>query len=47
MVFEYSWPGSVVSVCKKANGIKQLDNPYGVTFDNKAGKIYVININNN
>ena len=31
----------LVSVCEKGNGLKQLNNPLGVTVDNKTGNIYV------
>ena len=31
----------LVSVCKKGNGMQQLNNPEGVAVDNKTGNIYV------
>ena len=31
----------LVSVCEKGNGLKQLNNPLGVTVDNKTGNIYI------
>ena len=31
----------LVNVCKKGNGLKQLNNPLGVTVDNKTGNIYI------
>ena len=36
----------VVSVCKKGNGMEQLKDPFGVTFDNKTGNIYVADQSN-
>ena len=37
----------LVSVCEKGNGMEQLNNPLGVTVDNKTGKIYVADQSNN
>ena len=37
----------LVSVCKKGNGMEQLNNPLGVTVDNKTGNIYVADQSNN
>ena len=36
----------LVSVCKRGNGMEQLNNPLGVTVDNKTGKIYVADQSN-
>ena len=33
----------LVIVCKKGNGMEQLNNPLGVTVDNKTGNIYIAN----
>ena len=38
---------SVVSVCKRGNGIDQLDYPEDVTVDNTTGMIYVVDWGNN
>ena len=37
----------LVSVCEKGNGMEQLNNPLGVTVDNKTGNIYVADQSNN
>ena len=37
----------LVSVCEKGNGMEQLNNPLGVTVDNKTGNIYVADQFNN
>ena len=37
----------LVSVCKRGNGMKQLNNPEGVTVDNKTGNIYIADYSNN
>ena len=37
----------LVSVCKKGNGMEQLNNPLGVTVDNKTGNIYIADYSNN
>ena len=37
----------LVSVCKKGKGMEQLNNPLGVTVDNKTGNIYVADHYNN
>ena len=37
----------LVSVCKKGNGMEQLSNPLGVTFDIKTGNIYIADQSNN
>ena len=37
----------LVSVCEKGNGMEQLNNPYGVTVDNKTGTIYIADYSNN
>ena len=37
----------LVSVCGKGKGIEQLNNPLGVTVDNKTGNIYIADQNNN
>ena len=37
----------LVSVCEKGNGMKQLNNPYCVTVDNKTGNIYIADCSNN
>ena len=37
----------LVNVCKKGNGLKQLNNPLGVTVDNITGNIYVANQSSN
>ena len=31
----------LVTVCEKGKGMEQLNNPLGVTVDNKTGNIYV------
>ena len=36
-----------VSVCEKGIGMEQLNNPHGVTVDNKTGNIYIANCLNN
>ena len=36
----------VVSVCEKGNGMEQLNYPWGLTFDNKTGNIYVADCGN-
>ena len=36
----------LVSICKKGNGMEQLNNPLGVTVDNKTGNIYVADLFN-
>ena len=36
----------LVSVCKRGNGMEQLNNPLGVTVDNTTGKIYVADQSN-
>ena len=36
----------LVSVCEKGNGMEQLNNPLGVTVDNKTGNIYVADQSN-
>ena len=38
---------SVMSVCERGKGMKQLDWPLGVTVDNKTGNIYVADKSNN
>ena len=38
---------SVVSVCKRGEGIDQLYDPHGVTVDNTTGMIYVADCGNN
>ena len=37
----------LVSVCKKGNGMEQLNNPRGATVDNKTGNIYIADQDNN
>ena len=37
----------LVSVCKKGNGMEQLNNPLGATVDNKTGNIYIADQDNN
>ena len=37
----------VVSVCERGKRLKQLNSPYGVTFDPKTGNIYVADFSNN
>ena len=37
----------LVSVCEKGKGKEQLNNPYGVTVDNKTGNIYIADCHNN
>ena len=37
----------LVSVCERGNGMKQLNNPLGVTVDNKTGNIYIADQSNN
>ena len=37
----------LVSVCEKGKGMEQLNNPLGVTVDNKSGNIYVADYYNN
>ena len=37
----------LVSVCKKGSGMEQLNNPLGVTVDNKTRNIYVADHSNN
>ena len=37
----------LVSVCEKGKGMEQLNNPYGVTVDNKTGNIYIADYSNN
>ena len=37
----------LVSVCKKGKGMDQLNNPLGVTVDNKTGNIYITDQHNN
>ena len=37
----------LVSVCEKGKGMEQLNNPYGVTVDNKTGNIYIADCHNN
>ena len=37
---------SVVSVCKRGEGMDQLYNPWGVTVDNTTGMIYVVDCGN-
>ena len=37
----------LVSVCEKGNGMDQLNNPLGVTVDNKTGNIYIADYSNN
>ena len=34
----------LVSVCKKGKGMEQLNNPLGVTVDNKTGNIYMTDL---
>ena len=36
-----------VSVCEKGIGMEQLNNPHGVTVDNKTGNIYIADCCNN
>ena len=36
----------LVTVCEKGKGIEQLNNPLGVTVDNKTGNIYVADNSN-
>ena len=31
----------LLSVCERGNGMEQLDNPHGVTVDNRTGNIYI------
>ena len=37
----------LVSVCEKGKGMEQLNNPLGVTVDNKTGNIYIADNSNN
>ena len=37
----------LVSVCEKGKGLEQLNNPLGVTVDNKTGNIYIADQSNN
>ena len=37
----------LVSVCEKGNGMEQLNNPLGVTVDNRTGNIYIADQWNN
>ena len=37
----------LVSVCEIGKGMEQLDNPLGVTVDNKTGNIYIADRDNN
>ena len=37
----------LVSVCEKGKGMEQLNNPEGVTVDNKTGNIYIADCSNN
>ena len=37
----------LVSVCEKGKGMEQLNNPHGVTVDNKTGNIYIADFSNN
>ena len=37
----------LVSVCEKGKGMDQLNNPLGVTVDNKTGNIYIADQDNN
>ena len=37
----------LVSVCEKGNGMGQLNNPRGLTVDNKTENIYIADQSNN
>ena len=37
----------LVSVCERGNGMEQLNNPLGVTVDNKTGNIFIADQSNN
>ena len=37
----------LVSVCERGNGMEQLNNPLGVTVDNKTGNIFIADHSNN
>ena len=37
----------LLSVCQRGKGMKQLDNPLGVTVDNRTGNIYIADQYNN
>ena len=37
----------LVSVCEGGNGMEQLDRPLGITVDNKTGKFYIADRDNN
>ena len=37
----------LLSVCKRGKGMKQLENPLGVTVDNRTGNIYIADHDNN
>ena len=36
-----------MSVCENGKGMEQLDNPFGITVDNKTGHIYIADYSNN
>ena len=36
----------LLSVCKRGNGMEQLNNPHGVTVDNRTGNIYIADRSN-
>ena len=36
----------LLSVCERGKGMKQLNNPHGVTVDNRAGNIYIADSGN-
>ena len=38
---------SIISVCNRGTGNRQLNHPQGVTVDHNTGNIYVANYNNN
>ena len=37
----------LLSVCEKGKGMEQLNNPHGVTVDNRTGNIYIADHDNN